>query len=54
MNEKQVANQVHTYNFKTAAPRDAESFGVEQFGRLVLLEKAKLVSAIQSMQAACQ
>ncbi|KAL0254066.1 hypothetical protein I308_101445 [Cryptococcus tetragattii IND107] len=49
-----IANQVHTYNFKTAAPRDAESFGVEQFGRLVLLEKAKLVSAIQSMQAACQ
>ncbi|AAW41907.2 hypothetical protein CNBB1880 [Cryptococcus deneoformans B-3501A] len=49
-----VASQVHTYNFKTAAPRDAESFGVEQFGRLVLLEKAKLVSAIQSMQAACQ
>ncbi|ODN83262.1 hypothetical protein L202_01435 [Cryptococcus amylolentus CBS 6039] len=49
-----VATTTQTFPFKTAAPRDAESFGVEQFGRLTLLEKSKLVEAIKAMQAACE
>lgn len=50
----QVATYVHEYPFKTAPPRDQEAFGVEQFGRLVLVEKAKLGQAVQAMEAACQ
>ncbi|WVQ98797.1 hypothetical protein IAU59_005928 [Kwoniella sp. CBS 9459] len=49
-----VATHVHTYPFKTAPKRDDESFGVEQFGRLILLTKEKLGKAVEDMQAACQ
>ncbi|WWC69383.1 uncharacterized protein I206_103322 [Kwoniella pini CBS 10737] len=49
-----LATHVHTYPFKTAPKRDEDAFGVEQFGRLVLISNDKLVKAIESMQAACQ
>ncbi|WVF72221.1 hypothetical protein IAT40_007033 [Kwoniella sp. CBS 6097] len=49
-----VATHVHTYPFKTAPKRDEESFGVEQFGRLILLTRDKLSKAVEDMQAACQ
>ncbi|WVN86711.1 uncharacterized protein L203_101883 [Cryptococcus depauperatus CBS 7841] len=49
-----VASHIHTYPFKTSAPRDADSFGVEQYGRIVLLDKEKFVSAVQAMQDACR
>jgi protein BCP1 len=45
---------VHSYPLKTAPPRDDESFGVEQFGRLVLVETAKLAEAVGAMEEACQ
>ncbi|WVQ78423.1 hypothetical protein IAT38_000509 [Cryptococcus sp. DSM 104549] len=45
-----VATHVHTYPFKTAVPRDDESFGVEQFGRLVLLDREKLARAVKDME----
>ncbi len=50
----QVASHIHTYPFKSAPPRSAESFGVEQFGRLVLLEAGKLEAAVASMVDACR
>lgn len=49
---RQVSTYVHEYPFKTAAPRDSDAFGVEQFGRLVLIEKEKLGQAVQAMEAA--
>lgn len=45
---------VHSYPLKTAQPRDDESFGVEQFGRLVLIETNKLAEAVAAMEEACQ
>lgn len=50
----QVATYVHEYAFKTAPPRDTEAFGVEQFGRLVLIEKDRLGQAVQAMESATQ
>ncbi|WRT67201.1 uncharacterized protein IL334_004167 [Kwoniella shivajii] len=49
-----VATHVHTYPFKTAPKRDEDAFGVEQFGRLVLVSDDKLAKAVEAMQAACQ
>ncbi|WWC89974.1 uncharacterized protein L201_004903 [Kwoniella dendrophila CBS 6074] len=49
-----VATHVHTYPFKTAPKRDEDAFGVEQFGRLVLISNDKLSGAVEAMQAACQ
>ncbi|OCF71784.1 protein BCP1 [Kwoniella mangroviensis CBS 8886] len=49
-----VATHVHTYPFKTAPKRDEDAFGVEQFGRLVLISGDKLKTAVEAMQAACQ
>ncbi|ORY24980.1 p21-C-terminal region-binding protein-domain-containing protein [Naematelia encephala] len=49
-----VAAHIHTYPFKTAAPRDDDSFGVEQFGRLVLINHDNLAQAVQAMEAAGQ
>ncbi|KAK8869694.1 hypothetical protein IAR55_000262 [Kwoniella newhampshirensis] len=49
-----VATHIHTYPFKTAQPRDSESFGVEQFGRVVLVEREKLAGAVKAMEEACQ
>lgn len=45
---------VHSYPLKTAKPRDEESFGVEQFGRVVLVETAKLAEAVGAMEEACR
>lgn len=45
---------VHAYPLKTAAPRDDESFGVDQFGRLVLVETGKLAEAVGAMEEACR
>ncbi|ORX33440.1 p21-C-terminal region-binding protein-domain-containing protein [Kockovaella imperatae] len=47
-----VAEEVHTYPFQSAQQRDEDAFGVEQFGRLVLVNRDKLLSAIKSMEAA--
>ncbi|WVR05171.1 hypothetical protein IAU60_002183 [Kwoniella sp. DSM 27419] len=49
-----VATHIHTYPFKTAPKRDEDAFGVEQFGRLVLVSKDKLEKSVAEMQAACQ
>ncbi|CAD6590525.1 MAG: Mss4p nuclear export [Tremellales sp. Tagirdzhanova-0007] len=49
-----IATHIHTFPFKSAPKRDEESFGVEQFGRLVLIERDRLPLAIESMEAACQ
>ncbi|WWC61046.1 uncharacterized protein I303_103624 [Kwoniella dejecticola CBS 10117] len=49
-----LATHVHTYPFKTAPKRDEDAFGVEQFGRLVLISGDKLGQAVEAMQAACQ
>lgn len=54
VDDLQVATYVHEYPFKTAPARDQDAFGVEQFGRLVLIEKEKLGQAVQAMEAACQ
>jgi hypothetical protein len=48
------AAAVHAYALKTAQPRDDESFGVEQFGRLVLVETGKLAEAVGAMEDACK
>jgi len=45
---------VHSYPLKTAPPRDDEAFGVEQFGRLVLIETGKLAEAVGAMEEACK
>lgn len=45
---------VHSYPLKTAPPRDEESFGVEQFGRLVLVETDKLAESVGAMLEAIQ
>lgn len=45
---------VHNYALKTAKPRDDESFGVEQYGRVVLVETAKLAEAVEAMEEACR
>jgi protein BCP1 len=50
----QVATYIHEYPFKTAPQRDSEAFGVEQFGRLVLIEKNKLGVAVQAMEDAAR
>lgn len=49
-----VAVHVHTYSFKIAPPREPEAFGVEQFGRLVLIESDKLEMAVEAMEEACK
>ncbi|KAI9638043.1 p21-C-terminal region-binding protein-domain-containing protein [Dioszegia hungarica] len=49
-----VATTVHTYPFKSAQPRDDDSFGVEQHGRLVLLTAAAMTSAVAAMEEACR
>lgn len=43
-----------TYALKTAPPRDDESFGVEQFGRLMLVDAGKLAQAVEAMEEACR
>lgn len=48
------ATAVYSYPLKTAPPRNDESFGVEQFGRLVLISSAKLVEAVKAMEEACR
>lgn len=48
------AEAVHTYSLKTAPPRDDESFGVEQFGRLLLVSSDKLAQAVGAMEEACK
>ena len=48
----QVSTYTHEYSFKTAPSRDSEAFGVEQFGRLVLVEKSKLAVAVKAMEDA--
>jgi protein BCP1 len=54
-NNVQVATAVHSFPFKTApSTRDEESFGVEQFGRLVLVEREKLAIAVEAMEEACR
>jgi protein BCP1 len=45
---------VHEYPFRTAPQRDDDAFGVEQFGRLVLIEKNKLSQAVQAMENDCK
>lgn len=47
-----LAKHVHEYSFKSAPPRDDEAFGVEQFGRLVVIERDRLTSAVESLEAA--
>lgn len=54
IDDMQVATLVHTYPFKSAPPRDEDAFGVEQFGRLVLLEGGKLRQAVEAMEEACR
>jgi protein BCP1 len=51
---EQKATASHTYAFKTAAPRDAESFGVEQFGRLMLVPASAMDGVITEMIEACR
>ncbi|CAK9784031.1 hypothetical protein CC85DRAFT_281945 [Cutaneotrichosporon oleaginosum] len=46
------AKATFTYSLKTAPPRDEESFGVEQFGRLILIDAAKLAQAVEAMEKA--
>lgn len=48
------ADAVHTYALKTAPPRDDEAFGVEQFGRLLLVSSDKLAQAVAAMEEACK
>lgn len=43
-----------TYQFKNSKPRDEDSFGVDQFGRLVLIEPEALGKALQAMNDACK
>lgn len=49
-----LASHVHMFPLKSAPPRDDESFGVEQFGRLVLIEREKLRKAVEAMEEACR
>ncbi len=46
--------QVQTYPLKTAPARDAESFGVDQFGRLVKISRDGLGKAVEAMMEACR
>lgn len=48
------ATAVYSYPLKTAPARNDESFGVEQFGRLVLISGAKLAEAVGAMEEACR
>lgn len=48
------ASSTFTYALKTAPPRDDESFGVEQFGRLMLIDAGKLAQAVEAMEEACR
>lgn len=48
------ATAVYSYALKTAPPRNDESFGVEQFGRLVLISAGKLTEAVKAMEEACR
>jgi protein BCP1 len=50
----QHATLVHTFPFKSAQERNEESFGVEQFGRLVQLDVAGMGRAVAAMEAACR
>lgn len=47
------ATHVHTYPFKSAPERNAESFDVEQFGRILVLDGKGIQSGLQAMQQAC-
>lgn len=49
-----VAMVVHSYPFKSAPVRDDDSFGVEQHGRLVLLDAANMTGAVAAMEEACR
>jgi len=49
---EKVAAHVHTYPFKTSQTRDSESFGVEQRGRIILIERQRLKEGIKLMQDA--
>jgi protein BCP1 len=48
------AKTAFTYALKTAPPRDDEAFGVEQFGRLLLIDAGKLAQAVVAMEEACR
>lgn len=48
------AKEVCTFSLKTAPPRDDEAFGVEQFGRLMLIGAGELAAAVEAMEAACR
>ncbi|GMK54982.1 hypothetical protein CspeluHIS016_0200380 [Cutaneotrichosporon spelunceum] len=48
------AKSTFTFPLKTAPPRDDEAFGVEQFGRLLLIDAAKLAQAVEAMEEACR
>ncbi|EIW69358.1 hypothetical protein TREMEDRAFT_73826 [Tremella mesenterica DSM 1558] len=44
-----VASHVHTYPFKNSQKRDDDSLGVEQYGRLILVERDNLARAVKAM-----
>ena len=48
------AMHVQTFEFKGAGKREEDSFGVEQFGRVVLIDREGLRKAVEAMEAACQ
>lgn len=48
------AKATFTYSLKTAPPRDDEAFGVEQYGRLLLIDASKLAQAVEAMEEACR
>ncbi|KAL7424155.1 Mss4p nuclear export [Cryptotrichosporon argae] len=48
------ATAVETYAFKRAPARDADTFGVEQYGRAVLVSRAALELAVADMEEAAR
>jgi protein BCP1 len=48
----QSALHTHTFEFKTSQPRNEESFGVEQKGRMSIYDASKMQAALKVMEDA--
>ena len=49
---EQSALHTHTFEFKTSQPRNEESFGVEQKGRMSIYDASKMQAALKVMEDA--
>jgi protein BCP1 len=48
----QASSHIHTYPLKTAQPRGEDAFSVEEFGKIIVLQREKLGLAVEAMTAA--